>query len=65
VRHDGYFLALHCGQWAQSVLPSAQQAMPQAGLLAQHLLQAQPIVKADTHRARARIFSVVMGWMIC
>jgi len=56
-----YFLALHWGQCAQSVLASAQQAMPQAGLLAQHLLQAQPAANAATHRASPNVLMIFIG----
>jgi hypothetical protein len=46
-----YFFGVQVAQLAQSVLPSAQQAMPQVDFLPQ---QAQPVAKAATHRVRAR-----------
>jgi hypothetical protein len=49
-----YFFAVQTGQFAQSVLPSAQHCIPQ------DLLVAQPVAKAATQTIRARIRTIFM-----
>ena len=61
-----YFLALQTGQVAQVVLPSAQQAMPQAdSFLADDLpQQAQPLMKATAQMTAAQRVRCLMSFIL-
>jgi len=60
-----YFLGVQVGQVAQVVLPSAQQAIPQAGFLASQLPQhAQPLIRVAAQMTAAHRVRCFMNFIM-